>query len=642
MAKRISLGLALAVAALVLVGGVAGLSGWSFDVVFPHILPLGGGVVLGLDRLSAFFLVIIAAGVLPSALYAFGYTRNQKAQGAAMPAVLIVFIVSMACVVLARNVLTFLMLWEAMSLASYFLVMTENDRSETRRAGWVYAVMTHAGFACIVLGFLTMAQSTGSLSMTEWASAAAAIDPSKRNVAFVLMAAGFLSKSGAIPFHIWLPRAHPAAPSHISAVMSGVMVKLGVYGLVRIGFEWLGVGPRWWGVLILLTGAVSAVLGVLYAIIDSDLKRLLAYSTVENVGVILLGIGAGLIFHSYGLNSLAALAVVAALLHCLNHAIFKPLLFLGAGSIVHATGTRNIEEMGGLLRRMPQTGALFLIGSLAISAMPPFNGFVSEWLTFQALLMSFRVPEQFVNLVFAVAIAALALTAGLAAACFVRAFGITFLAMPRGECVERAHEVPWTMRLSMGILAVLAAVLGLAPVLALRPLGHVTTQLLGERPDLAFSLSGVVAGGSFATIAPAWVGLTLAVVIFAVWLGFRLSGVSLRKRYYETWGCGRAVRSANFEYTAAAFANPFKRVFAFLYRPVSATEIGPDGESRLFVKTIKYRHESRSIIEEGIYAPLTAAIRRTSTRVRVVQSGNVHSYLLYMFLALVVLLLVAK
>jgi len=646
MANRISLWLTVPLAVLVLVGGAAGLSGWSFDVVLPHVLPIGGGVALGLDRLSAFFLVIIAAGVLPCAVFAFAYTRHQKPERdgmtAALAAGMSLFIVSMACLVLARNVLTFLVFWEAMSLASYFLIMTENDRSETRRAGWLYAVMTHAGLACILLGFLTMAQSSGSLSMTAWAQAAAAIDPSKRNVAFVLVAAGFLSKAGAIPFHIWLPRAHPAAPSHISAVMSAVMIKLGVYGLVRIGFEWLGVGPRWWGVLILLIGAVSAVAGVLYAIIDSDLKRLLAYSTVENVGVILLGIGAGLIFHSYDLDSLAALSVAAALLHCLNHTIFKALLFLGAGAIVHATGTRNIEEMGGLLRRMPQTGALFLIGSLAISAMPPLNGFVSEWLTFQALLLSFRVPEQFVNLVFAIAIAALALTAGLAAACFVRAFGITFLAMPRSECVKQAHEVPWTMRLSMGVLAVLAAVLGIAPVVALRPLGYVTAQLLGEQPDLAFSLSGVVAGGSFAAIAPGWVGLTLAVVIFAVWLGFRLTGGSLRKRYYDTWGCGRAVHSPNLEYTAAAFANPFKRVFAFLYRPVTAIEIWPHGESRLFVKTIKYRHESRSIIEEGIYAPLAAAIRRTSARIRAVQSGNVHSYLLYMFLVLVVLLLVAK
>src|SRR4030095_6399220 len=217
------------------------------------------------------------------------------------------------------NVLTFLVSWELMSLASYFLVMTESDRAETRSAAWLYAVMTHAGLACLLIGFLTMVQLTGTFAMPEWAGIAGTWEPAKRNIVFVLMAVGFLSKAGAIPFHVWLPRAHPAAPSHISAVMSGVMIKLGVYGLVRIGFEWLGVGPRWWGVLVLLTGAVSAVLGVLYAIIDSDLKRLLAYSSVENIGVILLGVGAGLIFRSYDLNTLAALALTAALLHSLNH-----------------------------------------------------------------------------------------------------------------------------------------------------------------------------------------------------------------------------------------------------------------------------------------------------------------------------------
>jgi hydrogenase-4 component B len=352
MAKGVMLLSALALSVLTLIGGAAGLGGWSFQVVSPDILPIGGGASLGLDRLSAFFLLIIGAGVTPSTFYAIGYRRRQASGGAAMGALLNVFIVSMAVVALARNVLTFLVAWEAMSLASYFLVMTKSERDETRSAGWLYAVMTHAGLACLLIGFLTMAQRTGSLAMSEWASAAARMDPAGRNIIFLVVAAGFLSKAGAIPFHIWLPRAHPAAPSHVSAVMSGVMIKLGVYGLVRIGFDWLGLGPRWWGVLILLIGAISAVLGVLYAIIDSDLKRLLAYSSVENIGVILLGLGAGLIFRSHNLNALAALAVVAALLHTLNHTVFKGLLFLGAGSVLHATGSRNMEEMGGLLRRV--------------------------------------------------------------------------------------------------------------------------------------------------------------------------------------------------------------------------------------------------------------------------------------------------
>ena len=640
--RRMTHGLALCGTVLVLILGIAGLTGNSFELLLPRILPLAGGLALGLDRLSAFFLLTIAVGVIPSTLFAVGYTRQYRQEQALLGFALNVFVPAMMLVVLSRNVLTFLVFWEAMSLASYFLVMTEKDRDETRSAGWLYMVMTHAGLACLLIGFLAMLQATGSFSMPEWARAAEGVDSGVRSLVFLVMAAGFLSKAGAIPFHVWLPRAHPAAPSHVSAMMSGVMIKLGVYGLIRIGFEWLGPGPGWWGVLIMIVGAVSALLGVLYALIDSDLKCLLAYSSVENIGVILLGVGAGLVFRSYNLGSLAALALMAALYHSLNHTVFKGLLFLSAGSVVHATGTRNMEEMGGLLKRMPHTGAFFLIGSLAISAMPPFNGFISEWLTFQSLLLSFRVPEQFINLVFALCIASLALTAGLAAACFVRAFGITFLALPRGQAVEQAHEADWTMRTSMGLLALACLTLGVAPVLVLRVLSGAVNEFLGAAPDLSFDWSNIAAASAFGTIAPLWVAVILALLMLAAWVGLRVYGANFSRRYYETWGCGRAVQTADFEYTAAAFANPFKRVFAFLYRPVEETEIEAHSESRFFVKTITYRHESRSIIEDSIYAPIVATVRRLAAKARTVQSGNVHGYLLYILAALLTLLLFAK
>jgi hydrogenase-4 component B len=286
-----------------------------------------------------------------------------------------------------------------------------------------------------------------------------------------------------------------------------------------------------------------------------------------------------------------------------------------------------MEEMGGLLRRMPQTGAFFLIGSLAIAAMPPFSGFISEWLTFQALLLSFQVPEQIFNLVFALSIAALALTAGLAAACFVRAFGITFLALPRGEAINRAREADWTMRASMGLLAIACAVLGIAPALVLNPLSSAVSEFIGVRPDLSFNFSGIAAAGVFGTIAPLWVAVILALLILAVFVGLRVFRANFSRRYYETWGCGRAVQTASFEYTAAAFANPFKRIFALLLRPEEQTEIESHPESRFFVKTMTYRHESRSIIEDSIYVPIGAAVRRIAARTRTVQSGNVHSYL---------------
>jgi hydrogenase-4 component B len=640
--RRVTHGLALIGTLLILVLSIAGLLGSSFEILLPWILPLAGGLAFALDRLSAFFLLIIAVGVLPSTLYAVGYTRHYKEKQASLGFMLNVFVPAMMLVVLARNVLTFLVFWEAMSLASYFLVMTDSERDETRSAGWVYLVMTHAGLACLLIGFLAMSQATGTFAMREWARLAGGIDIGARSAIFLVMAAGFLSKAGAVPFHVWLPRAHPAAPSHVSAMMSGVMIKLGVYGLIRIGFDWLGQGPGWWGMLILTVGVLSALLGVLDALIDPDLKRLLAYSSVENVGIILLGVGAGLLFRSYNLGSLTALALTAALYHSLNHAAFKGLLFLGAGSVVHATGTRNMEEMGGVLRRMPQTGAMFFVGSLAISAMPPFNGFISEWLTFQSLLLSFRVPSQGVNLVFALSIAALALTAGLAAACFVRAFGITFLALPRGQSIDRAHEADWTMRASMGLLAAACLTLGVVPALVLRPLSNTASDLVGQPPDLSFNWSSIAAANVFSTIAPFWVAVILVLLMLAVWFGLHAFRANFRSRYYETWGCGRALQTSAFEYTAAAFANPFRRVFAFLYRPVEETEIETYGESRFFVKTITHTRQSRSIIEDSIYAPIVTAVRRVARRAQALQSGNVHNYLLYILVALLALLLFAR
>ncbi|MBI4473359.1 MAG: hydrogenase 4 subunit B [Acidobacteria bacterium] len=641
LCRRLAHSFALLGTLLILALSVAGLAGSSFNAVVPSILPLAGGLALGLDRLSSFFLLIIGIGVFPATLYAMSYTRHYEGKQASLGFMVNVFVPAMMLVVLARNVLTFLLFWEIMSVASYFLVVIESEQEETRRAGWLYLVMTHAGLACLLLGFLAVSQATGSFTMSEWPAQAAQMTAATRNAAFLIMAAGFLSKAGAIPFHVWLPRAHPAAPSHVSAMMSGVMIKLGVYGLIRLGFDWLGPGPGWWGVLILIIGAVSALLGVLYALIDSDLKRLLAYSSVENVGIILFGVGAGLIFASYNLGSLVALALVAALYHSLNHAAFKGLLFLGAGAVVHATGTRNMEQMGGLLRRMPRTGALFLIGSLAIAAMPPFNGFISEWLTFQSLLLSFKVPEQIFNLVFALSIAALALTAGLAAACFVRVFGITFLALPRDKAGERAHEADLTISVSMALFAIACFALGVAPFLVLGPLSDTMNEFIGERADLAFDWGSLAAANAFASISPLWIALTLVLLMFAVWVGLRAVGANFNSRYYETWGCGRALQTAAFQYTAAAFANPFKRVFAFLYRPVAETEIEAHPESRFFVKTITYRHDARSIIEESIYDPIGRFVRRVAERARTVQSGNVHTYIFYILVALLVLLLLA-
>jgi hydrogenase-4 component B len=640
LARVVGHGGALAGAIAAFAFAVAGLAGGGMELKVPDLLPVGGAA-FGVDRLSAFFVLVIAVGALPAALYAIGYTQEYagKHSLAGIGFAFNIFIAAMILVPLARNVLTFLMLWELMSLASYFLVITEHEREETLRAGWIYFVMTHAGFAALLVGFLLLAQATGTMSFTEWGAAAAKLDPASRNLIFILFALGFGSKAGIIPLHVWLPRAHPAAPSHVSALMSGVMIKLGVYGLVRVAFDWLGVGPLWWGATMLIVGAVSAVLGVLYALVEHDLKRLLAYHSVENIGIILLGLGAGMLFQTHRLEALAALALIAALYHTLNHAAFKSLLFMGAGAVVHATHTRNMEELGGLIKRMPQTAVFFLIGSVAIAALPPFNGFISEWLTFQSLLLSFQITAHTVNLIFALGVAALALTSGLAAACFVKAFGITFLALPRSEPAALAREVEWTMRAPMALLAFACVALGVAPFVILAPLEATVFDLTRAHADMHFDWNAIVANDGFGQVAPMWIALALGAFLMAIPLALRLMGVDKRRRYYETWGCGRALQTARFEYTATAFANPFKRVFAILYRPVKELDIEFHPESRYFVRTIAYYNEGRLIFEDTLYRPLLRMIEALARAARLLQSGNVHGYLVYIFVALVALLI---
>ena len=641
--RRVGHSLALLGALFALVLGLAGLLGGALKVSIPQVLPIGG-VALGVDHLSAFFILVIGVAAVPSALYALGYTREYEARYsiAGIGIALNLFLPSMVLVVMARNALTFLAVWEAMSLASYFLVMTEKDDRETERAGWLYFVMTHAGFACLLVGFLLLSGATGSMEFSDWRDGVATVAPATRNVIFIFLALGYGSKAGVIPLHIWLPQAHPAAPSHVSALMSGVMIKVGIYGLVRVGFDWLSGGPAWWGIAVLLVAAVSAVLGVLYALVEHDLKRLLAYHSVENIGIILFGVGGGMLFQAYHLPALAGLALIAGLYHTLNHAVFKSLLFMGAGAVLQATHTRNMEEMGGLIKRMPQTAVFFLIGSVAIAALPPFNGFISEWLTFQSLLLSFQIPDKSINLAFALSVAALALTSGLAAACFIKAFGISFLALPRSEHAERAHEVGFSMRASMALLSVACLLLGIAPFAVLRFLSKTSSELLGAAPDVGFNWNGIAANGAFATVSPLWIAVALAALLASIPIALRMFRTNTALRYYETWGCGRAVQTARFEYTATSFASAFKLIFRMLYRPVKELAIEFHPESRFFIRTINYSNEARSIFDDAIYGPFNRLLRGFAGRVRLLQSGNVHLYLLYILVALVVLLILER
>jgi hydrogenase-4 component B len=420
--------------------------------------------------------------------------------------------------------------------------------------------------------------------------------------------------------------------------MSGVMVKLGVYGLIRIGLDWLGAGPPWWGVVILVAGTMSAVIGVLYALVEPDLKRLLAFSTIENVGIILVGLGAALVFAPVGAGPLAALALVAALYHTVNHAAFKALLFLGAGSVQHATSTRNMEDLGGLVKRMPWTAACFLVGAVAIAGLPPLNGFVSEWLTFQALLQNLDVARPELNLVFALALAGLALSAGLAVACFVKAFGITFLALPRRAEAARAHEAPAAMRVAMTALAAACVGLGIGATLIVPALARVATDLSpGAAVPITVSGIAVRVSGDFASVSTLAVAGAFAGILLLLVVGLRRAGAA-GARIAPTWGCGRIVQTARMEYTATAFASPFTRVFDFVYRPRKQRVVDTHPESRLFVRGIAYESSTRLLFEDWLYAPLMTALRRTTTAARAIQSGHANHYLAYILAALVVML----
>jgi hydrogenase-4 component B len=424
--------------------------------------------------------------------------------------------------------------------------------------------------------------------------------------------------------------------------MSGVMIKLGVMGLLRAGMEWLGVGPPWWGVALLLAGTVSAVGGVLYAAVERDLKRLLAFSSIDNVGIILIAAGAGMIFHAAGLQTLAVFALAAALYHTVNHAAFKALLFLGAGAVMHGAGTRDLEAMGGLIKRMPWTAAAFLVGALAIAALPPLNGFVSEWLTFQALLQNGLIPRPELNLVFVLALAGLALTGGLAVACFVRAFGIAFLALPRSEGATNAHEAGPAMRTGMALLGMACVGLALLPTVLLPRLGAAAARLLGDPvPALPHDLLTIAVSGDFATLSMPVVAGALTLGLALLPLLLRLARAPRGVRWSETWGCGRLLQTARMEYTAIAFASPLRRIFDFLYRAEKRLEIEAHPESRFFVRRMAYRSVPRALAEEWLYAPVAGALRAGADRVRAIQSGSANLYLIYVLAALLVLLVLA-
>ena len=636
-----------------LVAGVGALSGQTASVTASHLLPLSEAA-LSPDSLSGLFMALVGGVAVAAGVYSIGYPHAAAHAGdAAAPArgvgsrtvqtALPLFAAVMVIVPAAANVTTFLVLWELMALLSLVLVLAEHrERREVGQAGIWYAAMTHAGFVSILVGLVVLSAATGTESFAGMRESASELPPGVRSLVFLLALAGFGSKAGLVPLHVWLPRAHPEAPSYVSALMSAAMVSLGLYGVLRVGFDLLGGGPRWWWLLVLALGVLSALYGVLQASVATDLKRLLAYSTTENLGLIFIGVGAAGTFSSTGNSTLAGLLMIAALLHTVNHAAFKTVLFLGAGSVLRSTGLRDLDQMGGLARPMPVTAALLGVGALAASGLPPGNGFVSEWLLLQGLIHSVSgsvAPDAVVAIAMPLAVGAVALTAGLGVATFVKAFGVGFLARSRSAEALAATESPRTLRVGMALGAGACAILALAPLTLVRHLENVlvTMPSIGARSpvqgEVTLRLSGIRGSMSPLLIA---VGLVGGAGLVAVVVR-RLSARQPR-RAALVWGCGGTRLSPRMEYTATAYAEPLTRVFDDVLRPEHDLDVTHYGESRYLMQSVRYRQLVPDRLESRVYPPLLAVVNRWARAARHLQNGSTHRYLAYGLVGLLIVL----
>ncbi len=608
-------------------------------VLFVH---QASGFALGyaVDGLAAWFLLVLSLVAAPIAIFSIGYVAHPplSRQSVFLGVAFNLLVGAVELVFAAGDALTFLGAWELMTLVTAALVATEHEDPSNRRAAYLYLVMSHVGTGCLIAGFMTLAAASGSVAFSTILSGVA-LPGAIRHALFALFFLGFGVKAGVVPLHIWLPEAHPAAPTSISALMSGVLIKTGIYGMVRVCAFGLGVPRLSWGVIVVAVGAISAVMGVLYALMQHDLKRLLAYHSIENIGIILLGLGAGMIGLSYGRGNLAALGIAASLYHVLNHAAFKGLLFLGAGAVVVATGTRQIEHLGGLLRRMPWTGLFFLIAAMAISGLPPLNGFASEWLTFQAFLFGFRgSADPLVHFLFPVGGALLALTTALAAACFVKAFGISFLALPRSDAAAAAREAPAVMLVPQAWLAALCIALGLFPGAVVATLEGVMSSMPGLRPSTGLAPGPLAMSSglaSFDHVVPGLFGVVLAVALAGAGLLAWHRRTAVRR--VPTWGCG-GVLTARTEYTATAFSKPLMMIFRGVYRPTRAVDTLAE-VSPYFTQEVRYRSEIEPTFERFVYGPLVQWVLRVADGMKVLQAGSLHAYLAYVIVLVVGLVL---
>lgn len=630
-------GACAAACTLILVIALAALLG-AVDAGGTLVLPLGLpwlGARFRIDALAAVFLVLVDLGGVAASLYAIGYGRHESAPGRVLP-FYPAFLAGMNLVVVAADAFSFLVAWEFMSLTSWAMVMAHHHDAENRRAGYVYLVMASFGTLSLLLAFGLLAGAQGDYAFAAMRGAAHADWVAGTVLGLMLLGAG--SKAGLVPLHVWLPLAHPAAPSHVSALMSGVMTKVAIYGFVRVVFDLAGPPAWWWSVVVLTLGSITAVLGVLHAVMQRDLKRLLAYSTVENVGIVFIGLGLALAFKANAMAGPAALALTAALFHAFNHSLFKSILFFGAGAVLTATGKRDIEALGGLIRRMPHVAYAFLGGCLAIAALPPLNGFVSEWMILQAILLSPALPQWGLKFLVPAAGAMLAFAAALAGACFVRAFGITFLGRPRSPEAAGAQDGDrWSTGVMKTLLG-LCLVVGILPNFVIDALHPVSDLLVGG----AMPAQSLLPHLSIVPISESRSSYSGLLVFLFILISTRLAirvihdFASRRVRRAPAWDCGWPDPNPATQYTADSFAQPLRRVFGpMAFRSRIEATMPPPGDpspARLVLSL-------RDLVWDTFYAPIAGIVLAIAEKLNHLQFLTIRSYLSLVFAALVGLLL---
>jgi len=613
-ASRLSLILILAGFAIGLAGAVVGF-GAVREIAAPWAIP-GGELRIRVDALSAFFVIPVFLLATCGAIYAEGYWPPQKPRAAYLRFFYGVLVGSLALVMVAQNTILFLMAWELVALSSYFVVATLDDDADVRAAAWLYLVASHVATLALFAMVSILHSATGTWTFTALPHAS----PATRAILWLALI-GFGIKAGIMPFHVWLPGAHAGAPSHISAIMSGVVIKMGIYGIVRV-LSLVDAPPDWFGGVLLAAGIVSSIFGVAFALAQHDLKRLLAYHSIENIGIIVIGLGVGVVARAHGQPAIAFVGFAGALLHVWNHALFKSLLFFGAGSAIHASGTREIDRMGGLAKRMPWTSIAFLTGAVAISGLPPLNGFVSEWLLYVASFAAVQRSAGGATWLMLIAVApALALTGALALACFVKAFGAVFLGSARSDGAANGHESPAAMRFAMLPLMAACFAIGLLPLLFL----PAVTRAVGAASGLHGTIVNLL--GPLQLIA-----LGTALLLMLALLALRLRVGNARRSV--TWDCGYTKPTARMQYTSSSFARGLMAFFGWAMPPV----VHAPRRLGFFPQHAALETHVPDTILDRILLPLAERARRTLMLARIVQSGRMQIYLLYIGATLLALL----